>query len=557
MILLNLSSGIIIELYYMLYYTLLYINLVSQMKILFHDLITDTVEKTPNAVAVEHKDVSLTYSELSTFIKAAAGLYVELGLQKDERIAIYLDKCPECVFAMFGATLAAGIFVPINSVLKPEQVAYILRDCNVRILVTSSSRLNTLAKIIPDCHDLRAIITTDQPESLPGLTGLMIATWQDSRDFNLENGRRIDADIASILYTSGSTGKPKGVILSHNNMVAGAESVSQYLKNSPNDRILSVLPFSFDYGLSQLTTAFSAGATTVLLNYLLPRDVVRAVEKYRITGLAAVPPLWIQLSLLDWPDTATKSLRYITNSGGALPGATLSALKKKLRDSDIYLMYGLTEAFRSTYLPPSEIDKKPGSMGKAIPNAEIAVVRPDGTPCAPDEPGELIHRGCLVAMGYWNDKKRTAERFKPVPNQVAGATIPEYAVWSGDIVKMDSEGYFYFVGRQDDMIKTSGYRVSPSEIEEVIYATGFVDEVVALGVPHPLLGQAIVVVITPPANKEFDELALINECKANFPAYMVPADIKKRSSLPRNPNGKIDRKKLLLEIMDMFQENDR
>ncbi len=526
------------------------------MKILFHDLITDTVEKTPNAVAIEHKDVSLTYAELSTFIKAAAGLYVELGLQKDERIAIYLDKCPEYVFAMFGATLAAGIFVPINSVLKPEQVAYILRDCNVRILVTSSSRLNTLAKIIPDCHDLRAIITTDQPESLPELTGLMITTWQDSRDFNLENGRRIDADIASILYTSGSTGKPKGVILSHNNMVAGAESVSQYLKNSPNDRILSVLPFSFDYGLSQLTTAFSAGATTVLLNYLLPRDVVRAVEKYRITGLAAVPPLWIQLSLLDWPDTATKSLRYITNSGGALSGATLSALKKKLRDSDIYLMYGLTEAFRSTYLPPSEIDKKPGSIGKAIPNAEIAVVRPDGTPCAPDEPGELIHRGCLVAMGYWNDKKRTAERFKPVPNQVVGATIPEYAVWSGDIVKMDSEGYFYFVSRQDDMIKTSGYRVSPGEIEEVIYATGFVDEVVALGVPHPLLGQAIVVVITPPANKEFDELALINECKAKFPTYMVPADIKKRSSLPRNPNGKIDRKKLLLEIMDMFQGND-
>jgi acyl-CoA ligase (AMP-forming) (exosortase A-associated) len=331
--------------------------------------------------------------------------------------------------------------------------------------------------------------------------------------------------------------------------------VATYLENRPDDRILSVLPLSFDYGLSQLTTAFHVGACAVLMNYLLPRDVIRAVVKERITGLAAVPPLWIQLAELEWPESVGEHLRYITNSGGAMPAATLASLRARLPRTMPYLMYGLTEAFRSTYLPPDEIDLRPGSMGKAIPNAEILVVREDGSACAPGEPGELVHRGVHVALGYWNDVQKTAERFKPAPGQPSGLPIPEIAVWSGDTVKMDEDGYLYFVGRRDEMIKTSGYRVSPTEVEEIVYATQRVTEAAALGVTHPVLGQAVVLVTFTPDNNDDISAAILADCQAHLPAFMVPARvIGRHEPLPRNPNGKIDRKRLAQELEDLFQD---
>jgi acyl-CoA ligase (AMP-forming) (exosortase A-associated) len=367
--------------------------------------------------------------------------------------------------------------------------------------------------------------------------------------------RVIDQDMAAILYTSGSTGRPKGVVLSHRNIVAGAESVSQYLESTPDDRILSVLPLSFDYGLSQLTTAFQVGATTVLMNYLLPRDVIRALEREKITGLAAVPPLWVQLAQLDWPESISEHLRYITNSGGHMPKPTLDALRARSPKTKPYLMYGLTEAFRSTYLPPDEIDRRPDSMGKAIPNAEILVVHEDGTPCAPGEPGELVHRGVHVALGYWNDPEKTAERYKPAPGQLAGLVLPELAVWSGDTVRMDEAGFLYFIGRRDEMIKTSGYRVSPSEVEEVVYATGLVTEVAATGIAHPMLGQAVVLVIHAPDGGADVAERLLAECKQKLPGFMVPARIETRiEPLPRNPNGKIDRKRLSGELENLFED---
>jgi acyl-CoA synthetase (AMP-forming)/AMP-acid ligase II len=292
------------------------------------------------------------------------------------------------------------------------------------------------------------------------------------------------------------------------------------------------------------------------MNYLLPRDVIRVVEREKITGLAAVPPLWVQLAQLDWPETVTEHLRYITNSGGHMPKPTLDALRARLPKTKPFLMYGLTEAFRSTYLPPDEVDRRPDSMGKAIPNAEILVVREDGSPCAPGEPGELVHRGIHVALGYWNDPEKTAERYKPAPGQLAGLVIPELAVWSGDTVKMDEDGFLYFIGRRDEMIKTSGYRVSPSEVEEVVYASGMVKEVAATGVAHPMLGQAIVLVIYAEGADEALAASLLDECKKRLPAFMVPAKIETRlDPLPRNPNGKIDRKRLAGELSGLFQEN--
>lgn len=511
--------------------------------------------RAPQAPALSYRNQTLAYEALEQEIRQAAQLFAALGLGRSERVAVWLDKRIETVGALFGAAAAGGVFVPVNPMLKAEQAAHILKDCNTRILVTTPERLALLSDLLPSCCDLRAVVVVGtSPRNAP--PGLAMANWDERRAAGIRAlPRTIDADMAAILYTSGSTGRPKGVVLSHRNLVAGAASVSQYLDNTADDRILSVLPLSFDYGLSQLTTAFRVGACAVLMNYLLPRDVIRAVAQEKITGLAAVPPLWIQLAKLEWPAGVDAHLRYVTNSGGHLPRATLDALRAALPATRPYLMYGLTEAFRSTYLPPEEIDRRPDSMGKAIPNAEILVVREDGTPCAPGEPGELVHRGVHVALGYWNDPQRTAERYRPAPGQPDGLTIPEPAVWSGDTVKRDEDGFFYFIGRRDEMIKTSGYRVSPTEIEEVVYATGLAQEAAALGVAHPVLGQAVVLATHAPCDDETVSGQILAECGRRLPGFMVPARIVAYPDpLPRNPNGKIDRKKLSADLAGLFDE---
>ncbi|MCX4024968.1 acyl-CoA ligase (AMP-forming), exosortase A system-associated [Endozoicomonas sp. SM1973] len=519
------------------------------MSQLLHELAIKQSAITPKAVALGYKEQVYTYQEVVDNIWQVANGLAKQGLSRHERVAIYLPKLPETVFSMMGTSAAGGVFVPVNPILKPEQVRYILQDCNVRILITNAARLKQLSSELSQCHDLRQVVLIDEMTIEPNNT-LPIISWQALLDSSHQRlaTHSIDMDMAAILYTSGSTGRPKGVVLSHRNMVTGAHSVAEYLDNTPQDKILAVLPFSFDYGLSQLTTAFSVGACCYLMDYLLPRDVIKAVNKYKITGLAAVPPLWVQLADLSWPEATTKHLRYITNSGGAMPTATLTKLQQQLPNTAPYLMYGLTEAFRSSYLPPNELAKRPTSMGKAIPNAELLVINEAGEECEANEPGELVHRGSLVALGYWSDQARTQERFKPIPNPISGIPITEIAVWSGDLVKKDEEGFLYFIGRNDDMIKTSGYRVSPTEVEEVVYASNLVGEVAALGVPHPQLGQAIVLAVTPRDTTPIDEVAITNICKQKLPGFMVPQQIARFQTLPRNPNGKIDRKALISEL---------
>ncbi|MDP2195739.1 MAG: acyl-CoA ligase (AMP-forming), exosortase A system-associated [Rhodocyclaceae bacterium] len=519
---------------------------------LLHELIALAAQRAPQAVALTYGKHSLAYDELQEAVKRCAGGLINLGLQRGERVAIYLEKRFETVIASFGAPAAGGVFVPLNPLLKADQVSYILRDCNVRMLVTSPERLALLAPVLGDCPDLRQVIVLDSTQALPTDGGLHTCRWSELLASPVRNGHRvIDTDMLAILYTSGSTGKPKGVVLSHRNMVAGAKSVASYLENRPDDTLLAALPLSFDAGFSQLTTAFHVGARVVLLNYLLPRDVLKALEREKVTGLTAVPPLYIQLAQLDWPVSITEHLRYFANTGGRMPKETLAALRARLPKTQPFLMYGLTEAFRSTFLPPDEVDRRPDSIGKAIPNAEILVLREDGTPCAPSEPGELVHRGALVGMGYWNDPGKTAERYKPLPGREAGLVLPEMAVFSGDTVRMDEDGFLYFVGRRDEMMKTSGYRVSPTEVEEILYETKLVGECVAFGVEHPTLGQAIQVIVTPPEGGALDINALLAECRTRMPAYMVPAGIEVRQGpLPRNPNGKIDRKMLSTEWIE-------
>ncbi len=530
---------------------------------LIHQLISRQAGLDPDAIALLHRQQTFTYGDLQQQVNRFACGALAHGIGPAERIAVYLPKQPQTVFALFGTAAAGAAFVPVNPLLKPQQVAYVLAHCNVRVLVTSGQRLKLLASALKQCPDLQTVVVVE--DDVPELPEPVASAVLPYRDFcaaatgREHPHRRIDIDMTAILYTSGSTGNPKGVVLSHRNMVAGARSVSSYLGNTRADRILAVLPLSFDAGLSQLTTAFCVGASVVLMDYLLPRDVIRAVARHRVTGLGAVPPLWNQLVGLPWPDEAVQSLRYITNTGGAMPVATTRALQRALPDTDIFLMYGLTEAFRSTYLPPDQVDVRPESMGKAIPNAQIMVINEQGLECAPGEPGELVHRGALVAMGYWNDPEKTAAHFRPCPGQMAELPLTEMAVWSGDQVVKDEEGFLYFVSRKDDMIKTSGYRVSPTEVEEVAYRSGLVAGAAALGLPHAALGQAILLVATCAENNTSGSAetrqTLLAYCRQELPNFMVPQDVIVREALPHNQNGKIDRRALADEYRNLFQDD--
>ena len=515
---------------------------------LLPELISMASLRTPAAPALSFAAEKLSYCELDNAVRAFASGLMGLGLPRAARVGIYLEKRFETVIASFGAPAAGGVFVPMNPLLKPEQVAFIARDCDVCMLVTSPERLALLAPVLAECTALRYVAVTAMPaEPVPLPSGVLLFPWHELLSGPSRAGHRvIDTDMAAILYTSGSTGRPKGVVLSHRNMVAGGKSVASYLGNGPGDTLLAALPLSFDAGFSQLTTAFHAGARVVLLNYLMPRDVLKAMQREQVTGLTAVPPLYIQLSQLEWPAAIGEHLRYFANTGGRMPRETLDLLRKQVPKAKPFLMYGLTEAFRSTYLPPDEVDRRPDSIGKAIPNAEILVLREDGSECAADEPGELVHRGALVGLGYWGDAEKTAERYKPLPGREGGLQLPEYAVFSGDTVRRDAEGFLYFIGRRDEMIKTSGYRISPTEVEEILYATRLVGECVAFGVEHPVLGQAIQVIATAPdGSAALDEAALRAQCRLHMPAYIVPAGIEAIAGpLPRNPNGKIDRKLL-------------
>lgn len=516
------------------------------------DLVSQSAAGHGDWPAVCASNGSLSYAELSAEIARIAAALRRTGVARYDRVAVYLDKRLETVTAIFGAFAAGAVAVPCNPVLKPYQVAHILRDSGARLLITSVGRMNSLGDVLPAAA-LAAVVTVDGDDAPTAADGaLSHLSWPAFRargargEGDSPSPRRpLDTDMAAILYTSGSTGRPKGVVLSHRNMVVGAQSVAHYLENGPGDRLLAALPLSFDAGFSQLTTAFASGATVVLHNYLMARDVPKVCAREGITGLTCVPPLWMQLLQASWPETARASMRYIANTGGRMPREVLNQLRGVFPNAKPYLMYGLTEAFRSSYLDPAEVDRRPDSIGKAIPNAEIMVVKPDGGLAGPGESGELVHRGPLVAMGYWNDPERTAARFKPAPGQPNGLPSPELAVWSGDQVRLDEDGFLYFIGRSDDMIKSSGYRVSPTEVEEVLFASGHVAEAAVFGVPHPELGEAIVAAIVPGAATDSAVSdAVLAHCRRELPRFMVPAEIHVRNALPRSPNGKIDRKTL-------------
>jgi acyl-CoA ligase (AMP-forming) (exosortase A-associated) len=513
------------------------------MRTNLHHLIENVARSHPDSPALTFKKETLSYNTLWMRVRGVATGLGRLGVAREQRVAVYLDKRVETVAAIFGASAAGAVFVPVNPLLRPAQVGHILRDCDARVLVTSPERLELMRDELAACPAIEDVVLVGVgagEDQTP--VHYRVHGWETlfETQQTVQHPKVIDLDMAAILYTSGSTGKPKGVVLSHRNLLAGADSVAGYLENTAEDVLLAVLPLSFDAGFSQLTTAFAVGAHVILMNYLLPGDVPRLCARHQVTGLTCVPPLWIQIVEQKWPEEARASMRYFANTGGRMPKPTLDKLREVFGSAKPFLMYGLTEAFRSTYLDPAEVDRRPDSIGKAIPGAEILVVRPDGSLCDPGEEGELVHRGPHVALGYWNDPVRTAERFRQVPGRDEPWRTPEFAVFSGDTVIADTDGFLYFVGRADDMIKTSGYRVSPTEIEEVAYASTLVRDAVALGVDDAKLGQRVLLVVTPRAD-DFDIEMLLEEMRSRLPLYMVPSSVVIRDEVPRSPNGKFDR----------------
>ncbi|WP_374411921.1 acyl-CoA ligase (AMP-forming), exosortase A system-associated [Novosphingobium colocasiae] len=486
-----------------------------------------------DADALVLRDRTLSYKDLKSRVGLLAGWLRGQVPERGGRVASWAAKGELTCLMPLAAARAGLVHVPVNPLLKHAQVAHILADSGAALLIGNAGRLASLgAEDVPaDC----AVIEESAALEAASADGLALPPGDGGAD-----------ELAAILYTSGSTGRPKGVMLSHANMVLGAHSVAQYLGMDASDRTLAVLPLSFDYGQNQLFSTWYAGGCVVPLDYLLARDVVKAVARHGITTLAAVPPLWVQLAELDWPPETAANLRRLTNSGGALTVDLVRRLRALFPQARLFPMYGLTEAFRSTYLDPALVDSHPTSMGKAIPHAEILVIDDAGAVAVDGAEGELVHCGPLVAQGYWRDAARTAERFRPAP---AASTYGGTAVWSGDRVRRDAQGLLYFVGRRDAMIKTAGNRVSPQEVEEAALATGLVAEAVALGVPDARLGHAIHLVVRASADADDAETALPGRLMQDLPNFMQPKVIHWRAAMPTGPNGKIDRAGLLAELV--------
>ena len=472
---------------------------------------------------------TLNYKDLRDRVGRLAGWLQSVVPEPGTRVASWAAKGELTCLMPLAAARAGLVHVPVNPLLKRAQVAHILADSGAKLLIGTPARLASMSAcdLPPGC------LAISEAEALAGDAEALEASKADP------------ASLAAILYTSGSTGKPKGVMLSHANMWLGADSVAEYLALTPDDVTLAVLPLSFDYGQNHLLSTWYAGGSVVPIDYLTPRDVVKAVERHGVTTLAAVPPLWIQLTELEWPIETAVKLKRLTNSGGALTADLVRSLRTLFPAARLFPMYGLTEAFRSTYLDPALVDAYPTSMGRAIPHAEVLVIGDDGAVAADEQEGELVHCGPLVAQGYWQDTARTAERFKPAPKE---SRYGGMAVWSGDRVRRATDGLLYFAGRRDAMIKSAGNRISPQEVEDAALASGLVAEAVALGIPDERLGHAVHLVVRAAPESSTAQAELPHILMQQLPNFMQPKHIHWREAMPISPNGKIDRAGLYAEL---------
>ena len=474
----------------------------------------------PQRAAILDDGAATSFADLAALASAYTSGLLRAGLKPGDRVGILLPRGAEAAAAFFGVTGAGGIAVLINELYMARQIDHVLAHSGAEVLIT----------------ELDLVLSLTRDLEFPGIR----LTPADLREHQPGTPvARLPNDAAQLVYTSGSTGQPKGVLVSHGNLWAGARIVADYLGIRSDDRIASVLPFGFVYGFNQLTCCLVTGATLVIERGGLAQDLSVSLEKHCISVLAAVPPLWLQLLQAPaFTEAPLPSLRTITCAGGRLPPEAVLALRKVQPQAKLFLMYGLSEVFRSTFLPPDEVEAFPGSMGRAIPHAQVFVVREDLTVCEPGEVGELVHRGPTVALGYWNDPQSTEKVFRAGPLPGLGVPAGERVVFSGDFVREDDSGRLFYVGRRDHVIKTLGYRISPDEVADVIHASGQVIDVVVLGEPDAVRGQRVVAVVALQSGGSIP--AIKRHCGRELPRYMQPARFVVLDALPRGPAGKYD-----------------
>lgn len=504
---------------------------------LAREFLEASADATPDKTALVCNASRWTYGQLEAEANRLAQAFLSRGIGRGDRVVLHLPNSPAAVVAIFAALKAGAVFVPINRSVKAEKLEYILRDCQASALLTCLESAK-----IPQVDGLKLVYTGDRqaPETF-GLSSTAeapfpSAPWVQEAKHSTQrpSGNNEESDLACLIYTSGSTGKPKGVMCEHRNVVFVSGSIIQYLENRPEDIVLNVLPLSFDYGLYQLLMTFRFGGTLVLeQSFTYPASILQRIEQERVTGLPGVPTMFQMLLEQGLETYDLSSLRYLTNTAAALPPKHLIALRRRFPQARIYSMYGLTETKRTLYLPPEQLDRRPGSVGIPIPGTEAWLEDAEGWHLKPGEVGELVIRGPHVMRGYWGDEQATRQRFRETDTG-------ERLCHSGDLFRQDAEGYFYFVSRKDDIIKSRGEKVAPKEIESVLYEMEGVAEVAVIGVPDPLLGQAIKAFLVfdgqpPPARQ------VLAHCRAHLEEFMVPQQIEFRQSLPKNASGKIDK----------------
>ncbi len=500
---------------------------------LVNDFLENSARRYPDKIALVCEDRRWSYTEIEGMANRLAHALLDHGVQRGDRVAIYLPNSLETVVGIFATLKAGGIFTVVNATTKLDKLTYILNNCRATALITGGRGSKLANKVRAAVPSLKFAVLCDA--EVPDGDGLLsFDTIQ--RDYTDKQPPRvnIDIDLACLIYTSGSTGEPKGVMSTHANMVAAASSIIEYLHNVPEDIVINVLPLSFDYGLYQLLMVFKFGGTLVLeKSFAYPAAVLKRMGRERVTGFPGVPTIFAILLQMDLSKFDLSSLRYITNTAAALPVSHILQLREKFPHATLYSMYGLTECKRVSYLPPEELDRRPGSVGIAIPNTEVWIVDEEGNRVGPGVVGELVIRGSHVMQGYWEKPEETAKVYRP------GRYPAERILYSGDLFKMDEDGFLYFVGRKDDIIKSRGEKVAPKEVENVLYALDGVVEAAVVGVPDPILGQAIKAFVVPAEGRTLTERDVLRHCAAHLEDYMMPKYVEFRDSLPKTSSGKI------------------
>jgi len=514
---------------------------------LVNEFLEDSADAFPNKTALVCSGKKLSFLEIEHLANRLSNALIDLGVIKQDRIVILLEASVETVVSIFGILKTGGIFLVINPQVKANKIKYILNDCQAKALITDANHFKDLSAVTSECPTLETaiIVGYDQTEEkMHKMEMPIIHSYSEILDkYSIDRPQKrcIDIDLACLIYTSGSSGIPKGVMCTHQNVVSAASSIIEYLENTPEDIILDVLPLSFDYGLYQVLMSFKFGGTVVLeKSFLYPYTIIDLLIKEKVTGFPIVPTIVaILLSLKDLERFDFSSLRYITNTAQALPPGYITKLQQIFPGAKVYSMYGLTECKRATYLPPEELDKRPTSVGKAMPNTEVYLIDKNGKEITKaGEVGELLVRGANVMKGYWNLPEETERAYKPGP-------IPgEKVLYTGDLFKMDEEGFLYFISRMDDMIKTGGEKVSPKEIENVLYQIDDVNEAAVIGVNDDILGQAVKAFVVLKKKSELTQEDIIKYSSRHLENYMVPRYIEIRDKLPKSSHGKIAKKEL-------------